>query len=73
METKEKCPTIYELSGIVFYIKNEKKYNSLCISSIDKKWYLYDKEKVEKFDLNKFISLCKKNGIYIPCILIYKG
>ena len=73
METKEKCPTFYELSGIVFYIKNEKKYNSLCISSIDKKWYLYDKEKVEIFDLNKFISLCKKNGIYIPCILIYKG
>ena len=67
-------PLKYELNGVVFFIKNRKKYVSLCCSPVDNRWYLYDDEKVELTDYEIFLQKEYDNGLnYLPCILLYKS
>ena len=68
-------PKNYELNGIVFFDLIKKKYNTFCISPVDKKWYLYDDDKVKLVDYNNFMNLIDKdiNKMYKPHILLYKG
>ena len=71
---QRQIPTKYALSGIVFFDKNKKKYNSLCISCIDNNWYLYDDEQVSLYNnFDSFINEVNfgKNKIYMPNILLY--
>lgn len=69
-------PKDYELNGLVYFDVKKNKYNAFCICPVDKKWYLYDDEKVESYDLIKFLSIYnfnKFNNNYRPCILLYKS
>ena len=66
-------PTKYELNGIVFFDLNKNKYNALCISPVDKRWYLFDDKNVDLFDFNDFNNFYVKNKKYIPRILLYNG
>ena len=73
-DRQRQIPTKYALSGIVFFDKNKKKYNSLCISCIDNNWYLYDDEQVSLYNnFDSFINEVNfgKNKIYMPNILLY--
>ena len=73
-DRQKQIPTKYALSGIVFFDKNKKKYNSLCISCIDNNWYLYDDEQVSLYNnFDSFINEVNfgKNKIYMPNILLY--
>ena len=64
----------YELNGIVFFDINKNKYNALCVSPVDKKWYLYDDERVELADYDNFIRQEYNNTVnYQPYILLYKN
>ena len=71
----KKLPTNYELSGIVFFDKKKNKYNALCVSPIDKNWYLYDDENVQKLDIKSFIFFYNNNNMntYQICILLYNS
>ena len=77
IESKDKSPTNYQLSGIVFFDKSKNKYNSLCISPIDKNWYLYDDENVQPVQIKNFLNICNNKKInyntYQLCILFYSG
>ena len=73
IEMKNASPSIYELSGIVFWDISKNKYNALCISPVDKEWYFYDDENVFKFDIITFMNLYNEKKIYKPWILLYKG
>ena len=74
IELKNKSPTIYELSGLVFFDRNKNKYNSLCVHPVDKNWYLIDDENVQLCDINSFMNLYNTQiNIYAPCILLYYG
>ena len=65
-------PENYELNGLVFFDMNKKKYNALCVSPVDKMWYLYDDENVKLFNFEKFIGeYNENNNIYRPSILLY--
>ena len=64
---------IYELNGIVFFDASKNKYNALCLSPIDKTWYLFDDEDVMLFDFDKFLYLHNINKIYRICILSYNN
>ena len=67
-------PSIYELNGMVLLNKNENKYETLCISPVDYKWYLYDDDKVKQFDYDDFMEYIYKNELdYQPRILLYKS
>ena len=67
-------PSKYEINGIVFLHKIRKKYISLCLSPVDKKWYLYDDERVELADYDNFIRQEYNNTVnYQPYILLYKN
>ena len=66
-------PLIYELNGIVFYDVSRNKYNALCLSSIDKAWYLFDDKNVMLFNFDKFIYLHNINKIFRICILSYNN
>lgn len=67
------APLTYELKGIVFYDQYKKKYNTLCVSPVDKNWYLYDDENVEFTKFDEFVNSYNKNNIYQPFILLYSG
>ena len=75
IESKNQIPTSYELNGIVFFDKNKNKYNALCVSPIDKNWYLYDDENVQMLNISIFLNLINNNnnGTYRLCILLYNG
>ena len=64
-------PKNYELNGLVFFDLNKKKYNALCVSPVDKMWYLYDDENVKLFNFENFIGEYNKKNIYQPSILLY--
>ena len=66
-------PLIYELNGVVFFDASKNKYNALCLSPIDKAWYLFDDEDVMLFDFDKFLYLYNINKIYRICILSYNN
>jgi ubiquitin C-terminal hydrolase len=66
-------PTKYELNGIVFFDLNKNKYNALCISPVDKRWYLFDDKNVDLFDFNDFNNFYVKGGGCVPRILLYNG
>ena len=72
IEQKE-SPRNYELNGFVFYDNKKNKYNALCVSPVDKQWYLYDDEKVTLSKFETFIQMYSKSMDYKPCILVYKG
>ena len=61
----------YELIGIVSIYRNEKRYVCCCKSPIDKQWYYYDNEIIQKVDLNTIITN-HNNYLFVPCILAYK-
>ena len=63
----------YYLNGIVFFDMNKNKYNTLCVSPVDKSWYLFDDENVELFILENFINLYRNNKNFIPHILLYNN
>ena len=63
----------YELNGIVFFDINKNKYNALCVSPVDKKWYLYDDENVELSNFQNYINLYLNNKNFIPHILLYNN
>ena len=63
----------YYLNGIVFFDMNKNKYNTLCVSPVDKNWYLFDDENVELFILENFINLYLNNKNFIPHILLYNN
>ena len=63
----------YYLNGIVFFDMNKNKYNTLCVSPVDKNWYLFDDENVELFILENFINLYRNNKNFIPHILLYNN
>ena len=68
-------PKNYELNGIVFFDKKKNKYNTFCISPVDRKWYLFDDKDVQLYEYNKFMSSYSDNNEdnYKPCILLYRG
>ena len=66
-------PTKYELNGIVFFDLIKNKYNALCISPVDKRWYLFDDKNVDLFDFNDFNNFYVKGGGCVPRILLYNG
>ena len=63
--------TKFELIGIVSYYMQEKKYVCFGKSPADKKWYLYNDEKVMDTNNNEVINR-NNNMEYIPCILLYQ-
>ena len=75
VESKNKIPTSYELNGILFLDRKKNKYNALCVSPIDKNWYLYDDENVQMINISNFLNLVNnnKNTTYLLCILLYNG
>ena len=64
---------IYELNGIVFFDINKNKYNALCLSPVDKMWYLFDDENTELFNFENFIGMYIKDKNFIPHILVYNN
>ena len=67
----KKAFTKFELIGIVSYYMQEKKYVCFGKSPADKKWYLYNDEKVMDTNNNEVINR-NNNMEYIPCILLYQ-
>ena len=67
----KKAFTKFELIGIVSYYMQEKKYVCFGKSPADKKWYLYNDEKVMDTNNNEVIN-SNNNMEYIPCILLYQ-
>ena len=67
----KKAYTKFELIGIVSYYMQEKKYVCFGKSPADKKWYLYNDEKVMDTNNNEVINR-NNNMEYIPCILLYQ-
>ena len=62
----------YDLIGIVsISIKENFKYVCFGRSPVDKKWYLYNDEKVDEVILAQVIQL-NNNMEYVPCILLYQ-
>ena len=62
----------YELIGIVsISMKDNYKYVCFGKSPADKKWYLYNDEKVDNIDIGTVIY-CNNNSDYVPCILLYQ-
>ena len=66
-------PRNYELHGIVFFDKKDNKYKALCISPVDKQWYIYDDEEVNLVNYDDFISKYNEETSYMPSILVYNG
>ena len=64
---------IYELNGIVFFDINKNKYNALCVSPVDKMWYLFDDENIELFNFEIFIGMYINDKNFIPYILVYNN
>ena len=64
---------IYELNGIVFFDINKNKYNALCLSPVDKMWYLFDDENTELFNFENFIGMYINDKNFIPYILVYNN
>ena len=73
LKENKTTPTKYELNGIVFFDLNKNKYNALCISPVDKRWYLFDDKNVDLFDFNDFNNFYVKGGGCVPRILLYNG
>ena len=68
---KKEAPKDYQLKGILSFSINNKKYVSFCMSPVDKKWYIFNDEKIELTEINQVINFHKINQ-FIPCILIYQ-
>ena len=66
-------PTNYQLIGVLSFYINENKYISFCMSPVDKKWYVYNDEKVEHTNINSIIQLHNFGSKFIPCLLVYKS
>ena len=66
-------PTNYQLIGVLSFYVNENKYISFCLSPVDKKWYVYNDEKVEPTNINSIIQLHNFGKKFIPCLLVYKS
>ena len=64
-------PTNYELTGMVFKDIKKNKYKAFCKSPADKKWYLYDDEKVKLTAYDEFMKEYESTINYKPCILLY--
>ena len=63
----------FKLQGIVsISIYQNNKYVCFGKSPVNDKWYLYNDDKVDIFDINNILNLHNQNFEYIPCILIYK-
>ena len=71
VENKE-APVNYQLIGILSYYLNEQKYVSFCVSPVDKKWYVYNDEKVEQTNIKSVLDF-HNFGKFIPCVLVYKS
>ena len=63
----------FEYENISFFDINKNKYNALCVSPVDKKWYLYDDENVELSNFQNYINLYLNNKNFIPHILLYNN
>ena len=62
----------YDLIGIVsISIKENFKYVCFGRSPVDKKWYLYNDEKVNEVILAQVTQL-NNNMEYVPCTLLYQ-
>ena len=62
----------YELIGIVsISMKDNYKYVCFGKSPADKKWYLYNDEKVNDIDIGT-VTYYNNNSDYVPCILLYQ-
>ena len=62
----------YELIGIVsISMKDNYKYVCFGKSPADKKWYLYNDEKVDDIDIGT-VTYYNNNSDYVPCILLYQ-
>jgi ubiquitin C-terminal hydrolase len=72
IENKD-LPTNYQLIGVLSFYVNENKYISFCLSPVDKKWYVYNDEKVEPTNINSIIQLHNFGKKFIPCLLVYKS
>ena len=66
------APRQYELNGIVSVYMREKKYICCCKSPVDKQWYYYQDEMINKVDFSIVIKN-HNNNLFVPCILIYKA
>ena len=60
----------FELQGIVSISSNEQKYVCFGKSPVDKQWYIYNDDNVNKTDISQVITY-NNNNAYIPCILLY--
>jgi len=67
----QNAPTNYQLTGIVSIESQSQKYVSFCKSPVDKEWYFYNNEIIQKVDLNYVLNV-HYNINYIPSILCYK-
>ena len=57
----------------LFFDKKDNKYKALCISPVDKQWYIYDDEEVNLVNYDDFISKYNEETRYMPSILVYNG
>jgi len=67
----QNAPTNYQLNGIVSIESQSQKYVSFCKSPVDKEWYIYNNEQIQKVNLNDVLN-AHNNINYIPSILCYK-
>ena len=63
-------PTKYQLNGILSIDSNQQKYVCFCLSPSEKKYYLYDDDKISILEPRELIN-AHNNNQYIPCILSY--
>ena len=66
------APSQYQLTGIISYCMNYKKYISFCLCPIDNQWYTFDDENIQLTQINEVINSHNNNN-FIPCILVYKS
>lgn len=62
----------YTLFGIVSISMKDDKYIGFSKSPIDKEWYLYDDERVQKINFDFILKSFNEYKNYLPCILFYK-
>ena len=67
----DRTPTNYELTGVIFKDMEENKYKAFCLSPVDKRWYIYDDEKVALIDYDTFMEEYESSIKYKPCVLLY--
>lgn len=63
----------YTLFGIVSISMKDDKYIGFSKSPIDKEWYLYDDERVQKINIDFISKSFNEYKNYLPCILFYRA